>query len=112
MQRDQIADFMRALNTLQNIDVATRELGEILANRRDPRGEQDTRLQTAFEDTQDGIDVLNEGAIFPAAVTRLTRARNLISEARRSGDAAQRRSLIQQAITTLGQARALVATTS
>ena len=111
-QRDQIADFMRAINTLQNIDVATRELGEILANRRDPRGEQDTRLQTAFEDTQDGIDVLNEGAIFPVAVTRLTEARNLISQAQQSGDAAQRRSLIQQAITKLGQARALVATTS
>jgi hypothetical protein len=109
-QRGQIANFMRAINTLQNIDVATRELREILANRRDPRREQDTRLQTAFEDTQDGIDVLNEGGIFPAAVTRLTEARDLISQAQQSGDAAQRRSLVQQAITKLGQARALVAT--
>lgn len=109
-QRGQIANFMRAINTLQNIDVATRELREILANRRDPRREQDTRLQTAFEDTQDGIDVLNEGGIFPAAVTRLTEARDLISQAQQSGDAAQRRSLFQQAITKLGQARALVAT--
>jgi cytochrome c peroxidase len=111
-QIEQIADFMRAINTLQNIDVATRELREILANRRDPRGEQDTRLQTAFDDTQDGINVLNQGAIFPAAVTRLTEAKNLIAQAQHSGDAGQRRSLIQQAITKLGEARALVATTS
>jgi cytochrome c peroxidase len=109
-QRTQIVQFMRAINTLQNIDVATRELREILANRRDPRREQDTRLQTAFGDTTDGINVLTEGGIFPDAVTRLTEARNLISQAQQTGDARQRRSLVQQAITTLGEARALVAT--
>jgi hypothetical protein len=106
----QIADFMRAINTLQNIDVAARELREILANRRDPRPEQDTRLQTAFEDTDDGIRVLDEGGIFPAAVTRLTEARNLIAQAQQTGNATQRRSLVQQAIGKLGQARAIVAT--
>ena len=103
---------MRAINTLQNIDVATGELREILANRHDPRREQDTRLQTAFEDMQDGNDLLNEGGIFPAVVTTLTEARNRISEAQHSNDAAQRRALIQQAITKLGEARAIVATTS
>src|SRR5205823_1689381 len=71
-QSQQIVDFMRGINTLQNIDVATRELREILANRRDPRREQDTRLQTAFGDTQDGINVLTQGGIYPDAVTRLT----------------------------------------
>ena len=109
-QRTQIVQFMRAINTLQNIDVATRELREILANRRDPRREQDTRLQTAFGDTTDGINVLTEGGIFPKAVASLTEARNLISQAQQTGDAGQRRSLVQQAITKLGDARAAVAT--
>jgi len=45
-------------------------------------------------------------------VTTLTEARNRISEAQHSNDAAQRRALIQQAITKLGEARAIVATTS
>jgi cytochrome c peroxidase len=111
-QRDRLADFMRGINVLQNIDDARRELQEILANRFDPRGEQDTRLQSAFEDTQDAIDVLNDGGIFPAAVTRLIEARNVIAQAQFSGDPAQRRSLIQQAIAKLAQARALVATSS
>ena len=111
-QQDRIADFMRALNVLQNIDVARRELQEILANQSDPQSEQDTRLQTAFEDTQDGIDVLNEGAIFPAAVTRLIDARNRISQAQFTSDPAQRRALIQQAIAKLTEARGLVATAS
>ncbi|TMG08624.1 MAG: hypothetical protein E6I06_07930 [Chloroflexi bacterium] len=109
-QRNEIANFMRAINTLQNIDVATRELREILANRRDPQREQNTRLQTAMGDTQNGIRVLTEGGIYPDAVTRLTEARDLISQAQQTGDAGQRRSLVQQAITTLGDARALVAT--
>ena len=109
-QRDRIADFMRAVNTLQNIDVATRELQEILANTQDPVKEQNTRLQTAFDETQDAIDVLNEGGIFPVAVTRLVEARNLIAQAQ--ADTGTRRTLIQQAITKLGQARSDVATSS
>jgi len=109
-QRDQVADFMRGVNTLQNIDVGRRELQEILANRSDPRREQDTRLQTAFEETQDSIDVLDEGGIFPSAVTDLTAARNLIAQAQHSGDSGQRRTLIQQAIAKLGEARNAVAT--
>ena len=109
-QRNQIAAFLRGVNTLQNIDVARRELQEILANRRNPAKEQATRLQTAFEETQDGIDVLNEGGIFPSAVTRLTEARNLIALAQ--SDSGNRRTLIQQAITKLGQARSIVAAVS
>lgn len=109
-QRDQIADFMRAINTLQNVDVAQRELQEILANRSDPAKEQETRLQTAFDETQDGIDVLTEGGIFPSAVTHLTEARNLIAQAQ--GDAGNRRTLVQQAVTKLGQARNIVAAVS
>jgi cytochrome c peroxidase len=109
-QIDQIADFMRGVNTLQNISVGRRELAEILAIRRDPRREQDTRLQTAFEETQDAIDVLNEGGLFPSAVTQLTSARNLIANAQFTTDPSQRRSLIQQAIAKLDAARNAVAT--
>ena len=46
-----------------------------------PRREQDTRLQTAFEETADAIDVLKEGGLFPSAMTHLIAARNLISQA-------------------------------
>jgi cytochrome c peroxidase len=109
-QIDQIADFLRSVNTLQNIDVAWRELAEILANRGSPRREQDTRLQTAFEETQDAIDVLTAGSLFPTGVTRLTSARNLIAQAQHSDDSSQRRMLIQQAITKLDGARNAVAT--
>jgi cytochrome c peroxidase len=65
-QRDQIADFMRGVNTLQNINVGQRELEEILALTGNPQKEVQTRLQTAFDETQDAIDVLNEGVIFPS----------------------------------------------
>jgi hypothetical protein len=109
-QRNRIADFIRAVNTLQNVDVARRELREILANRGDPRREQETRLQTAFEEVQDSIDVLNEGAIYASAVNRLTEARNLIAQAQT--DSGGRRTLIQQAIAKLDQARNIVATES
>jgi mono/diheme cytochrome c family protein len=108
-QRNEIANFMRAINTLQNVDVGTRELREILANRRDPRREQDRRLQSALVDTQNGIRVLTEGGIYPNAVTTLTDARDLILRAQKTGGG-QRRSLVQEAITKLGEARALVAT--
>jgi cytochrome c peroxidase len=109
-QIDQIANFLRGINTLQNIDVARRELSEILANRSNPRREQDTRLQTAFEETQNSIDVLNGGGIFPSAVTHLTAARNHIAQAQLSTDANERRALIQQAIAKLDQAKSAVAT--
>jgi cytochrome c peroxidase len=108
-QRDQLADFMRAINVVQDIDVARRELKEILNNRNNPRSEQDTRLQTAFEETQDGIDVLTDGGIFPTARTQLIDARNLISQAQFNNDPSQRRLLIQLAIAKLQQARDTVA---
>ena len=111
-QDHQLAGFLRGINTLQNIDVATRELQELLANKNDPLTEQDRRLQTAFDDTQDAIDVLNQGGIFPTAVTKLTDARNLIAQAQASGSGSQRRTLAQQAIAKLGEARAIVATQS
>ena len=84
-----------------------RELQEILANSRDPVQEQNTRLQTAFDETQDAIDVLTEGNISLDARDRLIEAQNLISLAQ--SDSGNRRTLIQGAITKLGEARSLVA---
>ena len=56
--------------------------------------------------------MLNEGGIFPSAVTHLTAARNLISQAQLTTDAVQRRTLVQQAIAKLDQAKNAVATVS
>jgi cytochrome c peroxidase len=106
-QRNQIADFMRAINTLQNIDLARLELRQILNNPNDHRREQDARLQKAFEDVDDGIGVLNEGGIYSAAAARLTEARNLISLAQ--SDPGGRRTHVSQAIAKLDQARAIIA---
>jgi cytochrome c peroxidase len=107
---EQIADFLRGINTLQNIDVARRELEEILGNRNNPRSEQDKRLQTAFEEIQDAIDVITEPReeIFPAAVPPLITAQQRISEAQLNTNSAQRRLLVQHAIGNLGDARVAV----
>jgi cytochrome c peroxidase len=96
-QVKQLANFLRALNTLQNIDLARQELTEILANRGDPRREQNTRLQSAFEDTQDAIKVLKQGELFPDAVTHLTAARNEIAQAQLADFSNPRRVHVQQA---------------
>jgi cytochrome c peroxidase len=113
-ERNNIADFMRGINGLQNIDVAKRELQEILANPNNPQREQNTRLRTAIEEAQDTIDVFVDGgegpSIFPTAITRLNEARNLMSQALQTSNSSQRRTLIQQAITKLGQARTAIAT--
>ena len=107
-QNGQIADFLRGVNTLQNIDVARRELQEILDNQNNPRTEQDKRLQTAFEETQDAIDVLtapDADGIFASAVPHLNTAQQRISQAQLNTDPAQRRALVQQAIDSLVAAR-------
>ena len=109
---DQIADFLRGLNTIQNIEVARQELAEILANQGNPRREQDTRLQTAFDETQDGIDVLSEGNLYPAARDHLTAAQNFISQAQVTEPPSQRRPLMQQAIAKLDAATSEIATIS
>jgi cytochrome c peroxidase len=107
-QINQIADFLRALNTLQNIDMASTELVEILALQGNKEREIAVRLQTAFDETQDAIDVLGGEGLFPAAVARLTAARSRIAQAQQS-TGNQRRTLVQQAITELRNARGLVA---
>ena len=109
-QIDQLVAFLQGLNTLQNIDIARRELAEILANNGNPRREQDTRLQTAFDETQDAIDVLTAGNLYPTAKTHLIAARNFISQAQVTESPSQRRPLIQQAIAKLDAAKNAVAT--
>jgi cytochrome c peroxidase len=108
---DQIVAFLQGLNTIQNIDVARRELAEILAKTRDPRQEQDTRLQTAFDETNDAIEVLTGSGLYPTtAKPRLIEARNFISQAQVTTDPGPRRTLIQQAIAKLDAAKSAVAT--
>jgi hypothetical protein len=113
-QIKQLANFMRAVNTLQNIDVASRELEEVLAIQGNPRGEQDTRLQLAFGDTQDAIDVLtdalNPGGLFPASIPHLIAARDDLVQALRTPGSGLRRGRIKQAIRNLTAARGAVAT--
>ncbi len=109
-QVEQIADFMRAVNVVQDIDIARRELREIMANTRDPIAEQNTRLRTAQEEVGDSIDVLRQGNILPAAVTHLVAARALVVQAQRTTNALQRRVLIPLALAKLVQARNAVAT--
>lgn len=109
-QRAQMIGFLRGVNTLQNIDVAVRELDEILAINGNPQKEQETRLQTAFEETQDAIDVLSTGGLFPAAVTLLTDARTLIQQAQQTNNPGERRAFVQQALAKLGSARGTIAT--
>jgi hypothetical protein len=111
-QNELIADFLRGINTFQNIDVAKRELKEILDNNNNPRSEQDKRLQTAFEETQDAIDVLTGQDVFQLALADLNTARARISQAQLNTNAAQRRALVQQAISSLNAARGLVGTGS
>ena len=67
-QRDQLADFMRGLDVLHNVDLVRRELGALLENRGNPRSEQDRRLRTAILEAQDAVDVLKEGGIVTNAV--------------------------------------------
>jgi cytochrome c peroxidase len=104
-----MANFMRAINTLQNIDVAQRELNEILAFTGNPQKEVATRLASAFEDTDDGIRVLNQTSIYPTAATALISARSKIAQAQVSTNKSQRNSLISQAVAQLTAARGLIA---
>ena len=109
-ENELIADFLRGINTLQNIDVAKRELQEILDNKNDPLGEQDKRLQTAFEETQDAIEVLTGQDVFQLALPDLNAARADISQALLNTNPSQRRQIVQQAIDSLTAARGQVGT--
>jgi len=110
LQATQVVNFMRSLNTLQNIEVAARELDEVTQTHGNPEQEMQNRLTSAFNDTRDGINVLNQGSLYPTAVSQLTAARNFISQALQPIDGNARRQLASQAIGQLNLARATVAT--
>lgn len=109
-QISQIANFLRALNTLQNIDIAKRELTEVLSFNGNTPVETTSRLATAFNETTDVIRVLNQTAIYPNVVAQVTSARQSIVQAQGTNNPNQRDQFVQSAITTLTGARALVAT--
>ena len=90
--------------------MARQELRELTANQGNPRREQDTRLQTAFDETQDGIDVLTAGNLYPTAKNHLIAARNFISQAQVTEPPSQRRPLIEQAVGKLNAALSAIAT--
>jgi cytochrome c peroxidase len=106
----QVAHFMRGINTLQNIEVAARELDEITNISGNPEKEMQTRLQTAFNDIRDGINVLNQGGLYPVAVNQLIAARNFVSQAQQPNTGNARRHFATQAIGQLNLARATIAT--
>lgn len=111
-QISQVSNFLRGLNTLQNIDIARRELAEILRSTLIISKDADSRLATAYNETGDVIKVLAQTNIFPAAMVQVLNARQTVVQAQQIGiTAARRRALIQSAITTLDGARRLVATT-
>lgn len=105
----QVTDFMRALNALQNIQVARRELQEILGLNGNPQNEIQTRLETAAFDTGDAIAVLNQGSIYPTVVPGLTSALQNIAQAQQTNNPSQRNTLIQNAITQLSAANIAIA---
>lgn len=108
-QTGQLTDFMRALNALQNIQVARGELQEILGLNGNPQGEIQSRLATAGFETADAIAVLNQGAIYPAVVPGLASAQQNIAQAQQTNNPSQRNALIQNAIAQLGAASVAIA---
>ncbi|MET0214370.1 MAG: hypothetical protein ABW292_15270 [Vicinamibacterales bacterium] len=109
-QNQQIANFLRGMNTLQNINVARRELLEVLLLSSNPQREVRTRLQTAADETQDATEVLTGAKLYPLAVKELAAAKTAIEQALKASDPTQRRSLVQQGAARLLSARNAVAT--
>jgi cytochrome c peroxidase len=105
----QLAQFLRGINTLQNIDLSARELDEITQIAGNPEAEMQKRLQSAFNDIRDGINVLTQGGLYPTAVNQLVAARNFISQAQQPNTGNTRRFLAGQAIGQLNLARATIA---
>lgn len=109
-QVSQIANFMRGLNTLQNIDQVRRSLNGVLALAGNPQPQVQDGLLLAASNTGDAIRVLGEGGIFPQAVPRLNQAQSLIAQAQAATSASTRTPFINQALAELDAAQALVAT--
>jgi hypothetical protein len=109
-QRADIVSFLRALNVLQNVDVARRELDNLIEDRRNGAQEVARRLQNAFTEAGDAIRVIQQGAIFPNAIPPLERAQQKIALAQVTTNQNDRRVLIIQAAAQLDAARDVIAT--
>lgn len=109
-QVSDIANFMRGLNTLQNIQQVRRSLNGVLALTGNPQPQVQEGLQLASSNTGDAIRVLGEGSIFPLAVPHLNQAQALIAQALAANNANTRAPFINQALAELDAAQALVAT--
>jgi len=109
---DQIIDvvkFLRAINVVQNVQEARRELTEILALTGNPQPQVQSRLTLAQSDSSDAIRVLNEGGIYiNDALPQVTSAQQLISQAQQTANPNARDSLISQAITALNNSQQLI----
>ena len=108
-QVGQLTGFLRALNTLQNIDVAQRQLQQVTEINGNPEAEMQNRLGGAFEDISDAITVLGQQSLYPVAVGQLTAASNLIAQAQQPNTGDFRRLRAQQAIDQLNLARSTIA---
>jgi len=108
-QTADLANFMRALNALQNIQVARRELQEIFGLAGNPLNEIHTRLETATFDTEDAIAVLNQGGIYATVVPLLTSALDNIAQASLASTPSERNPFIKIAIARLGAANTAIA---
>jgi cytochrome c peroxidase len=107
VQVGQVADFMRALNVLQNLADSRRALGALLEHG-DAHPDAAPRLEAARLDAGDAIRVLGEGHLHPDAVAEVSRARELVVLAQHAGSEPDVRSHVEQAIARLDAARALI----
>ncbi len=109
VQAARVAKFLRALNTLQNIQIARRPLQEIMDMNGNSKQEIDPRLDSAAFETADAIEVLNQGLIYPAVIPMLTSAQQSIAQAKLTNNKPANRALVQAAIDQLDAARVAIA---
>jgi mono/diheme cytochrome c family protein len=109
-QVSDIANFMRGLNTLQNIAQVRRALNGVLALTGNPQALVRDGLRLASANTTDAIRVLGEGNLYPLAVASLSQARQQIAQALDAATPATRAPFINQALGDLDTAQGLIAT--
>jgi hypothetical protein len=109
-QVSDIANFMRGLNTLQNIAQVRRALNGVLALTGNPQALVRDGLRLASSNTTDAIRVLDEGSLYPLAVANLRQARQQIAQALDATTPATRAPFINQALVELNTAQNLIAT--
>lgn len=99
----EVAAFLRAINTLENIRESTALLESGAARGFSKREEAKRAIRRAVAEIDDAIDVLTGGGLSPDAVAHLEEAKRLSKKAARSWFS--RRSLAERAIEELNKAR-------